>query len=59
LKNLKVVQNFMRNSLLFEEAVKFWILCLIFDKNAWDLGKSVISCGDQQIYHSDGFQTHR
>ena len=34
----------MRNSLLFEGAVKFWILYLIFDKNAWDLGKSVISC---------------
>lgn len=34
----------MRNSLLFVRAVKFWILYLIFDKNAWDLGKSVISC---------------
>ena len=48
----------MRNSLLFEGAVKFWILCLIFDKNAWDLGKSVISCDDKQIYHNDGFETH-
>jgi len=41
---LKVVQKFMRNSLLFEEAVKFWILYLIFDKNTWYLSKSVISC---------------
>jgi len=46
IENLKVVQNFMRNSLLFVRAVKFWILYLIFDKNAWDLGKSVISCVD-------------
>jgi len=44
LKNLKVVQKFMRNSLLFDEAVKFWILYLIFDKNTWYLSKSVISC---------------
>lgn len=39
----------MRNLLLFVSAVKFWILCLIFDKNAWLLDKRVISCDANDI----------